>query len=132
MPARLVLIDEPSTAMPDTSTRPRVNANAVAAVRRGLRPALVRASWPIVPNGRPTTRPSGTMIQRANTGDSISAAAHIATRPRPSNDAAETADPAAIPPAVSAAAATPTTTPAIVRRRRLAAVGAANSAIAAT
>ena len=70
----LAFVDEPTTAIPATSSSPSVSANAVAAVRRGLRTAFVRASRPTAPNGRPTTRPSGTMTQRANTGESSIAA----------------------------------------------------------
>ena len=49
----LFFAEAPNTAMVVTSIRPRVSAKAVAAVRRGLRTALVRASRPTVPNDRP-------------------------------------------------------------------------------
>ena len=50
MPVSEVLADWPSTAIVVTRVRPIIRAEAVAAVRRGLRVALVSASAPTWPN----------------------------------------------------------------------------------
>ena len=65
--AKLALVDWASTVTPVTSASPIISADAVAALRRGLRIALSRASRPTVPQiramGQPITRSTdGAMI----------------------------------------------------------------------
>ncbi len=56
------LIDAPATAKNTTSPTPIINAEAVVAVRLGLRMAFSRASSPVMPmraRGAPMTRLTG-------------------------------------------------------------------------
>ena len=57
-------------AMKVTRPTPIIRAAAVAAVRAGLRVALARARWPVVPAaasmGAPMTRASGRTMKRAS------------------------------------------------------------------
>jgi hypothetical protein len=56
-------VEAPMTVKALTRARPTMSADAVAAVRRGLRRAFSRARWPVVPQMRgrtaPTTRTNG-------------------------------------------------------------------------
>ncbi len=119
--------------MPVTISRPKVSANAVAAVRRGLRTALVRASVPIRPNGRPMTWPSGRITRPDSSGDSNSAPMPTRTSPSPMSAAPLPAEEDIAPSAVTPAPTARKTAPMMLRRRVAAAVGVANSSrIAAT
>ena len=53
-----VVIDAAITDIVVVSAMPIINADAVAAVRRGFRSAFSRASLPVVPQMRGRTRPS--------------------------------------------------------------------------
>ena len=76
------MIDDPAIATKVTSPSPIISAEAVAAVRRGLRNAFSRASWPCRPiaaAGAPISRTSG----RVASGESSAAPSRVSTAPIP-------------------------------------------------
>ncbi len=127
----LALADAPNTPITDTSIRPRVRANAVAAVRRGLRTALVRASRPTAPNGRATTAPSPATNGRDSAGAASRTAMIRANAPMPTVEAAPPPVPWA-PTTTTAAPTTAATAPTTVRIRSDSTVAVDSSRMAAT
>ena len=63
--------DAPNTAMAETSASPTIRAEAVWAVRRGLRMEFSRPSRPDMPSRRASGRPMTLAIGRATAGASI-------------------------------------------------------------
>src|SRR5579872_6148043 len=105
--------DAPNTAMADTSASPTSSAEAVWAVRRGLRIEFSRPNLPDMPSRRARGRPRTLDMGRANTGDSMVMPTKMARAPRPTNWIAGADSPAA-------SAATPArknTDPTTMRRR---------------
>ncbi len=62
--------DAPKTAMAETSASPTMSAEAVWAVRRGLRMEFSRPSLPDMPSSRASGRPMTLDIGRATAGAS--------------------------------------------------------------
>ena len=105
--------EAPNTAMAETRARPTMSADAVCAVRRGLRMEFSRPSRPDMPNRRASGRPITLAIGRATAGASLATPMKIRTAPRPTRAMAGAVSP-------SARAATPTTVmpmPQVKRRR---------------
>ena len=113
------LNDDPMTPTPLTISSPSVSAKAVAAVRRGLRTALVRAIRPIEPNGLPTTTPSGVMTQPASTGETSNAPTPTPTNPSEGQQRPVPPLLLSAPSTVNAAPTTRSAEPIVVRRFRL-------------
>ena len=125
------LNEAPRMPMIETSSRPRVRANAVADVRRGLRTALVRASCPTLPNGAPRIRPSPPTNGRDSAGPPRTAAMIAAPAPNPTVTAGPTPTRVA-PPTMSAIARTAKPAPTRVRRPSVVPSSAALARIAST
>ena len=103
--AALAFSDAPITVNRAATATPTISADAVAAVRRGLRSALSRASRPLTPRSAAIGAPS-TAAGRAATGPRTTNPASVATAPampRPPRPAAP-AITAAAPPGESAGA----------------------------
>ena len=71
-PVRVIdaFVEEARMVMKPTRATPIIRADAVAAVRRGLRRAFSVARWPVAPDtlvGRPSTFMTGRAITGANT-----------------------------------------------------------------
>ena len=114
----LRLADEPNTAIALTSISPRVSANAVAAVRRGLRTALVRASRPTAPNGAATGAPTSADDRPGQRRRAEQHAEDQQQRTEPDQAGRAAAGLGARAPATSAAApSSANTAPMMVRRR---------------
>ena len=77
--------EAPNTAMVDTRAIPTNSAEAVWAVRRGLRIEFSRPSFPEIPKRRASGRPITLAIGRATTGASIPRPMKMAKAPRPTN-----------------------------------------------
>ena len=120
--------DAPKTAIAETRASPTISADAVCAVRRGLRMEFSRPSLPATPNkaarGRPTAPESG----RARAGASMATPTKNPTAPRPTSWIAgfERPTPSATPPR------TATEAPHAKRRRKDTSPEACPSLIAAT
>ena len=71
--------------MVETSASPTMSADAVCAVRRGLRMEFSRPSFPDIPNSRASGRPITLAIGRATTGASIPIPMKRATAPSPTS-----------------------------------------------
>ena len=128
----LFLAEAPNTAMVVTSIRPRVSAKAVAAVRRGLRTALVRASRPTVPNTGRRPVPSTPITGRDSAGAPSSTPKIRPSAPSPISPAAPPPGFAKPPATRPAAPSRVATRPKAVRSRSELPVEANSSRIAAT
>ena len=127
-------IDAPSMPITVTSAMPSISANAVVAVRRGLRRVFVDASLPTAPNGSPITRPSGGTTGRLSAGPARNRPVIAASAATPTRPARRPVAPSSQPIAYTAAAtpATTRTRPAMVRQRSGCGVAASLERIAST
>ena len=103
--------DAPNTEMVETSARPTMSADAVCAVRRGLRIEFCRPRRPETP--RASGRPMTLDIGRATRGANMPTPTKIATAPRPTSWIAGSDSPRA----KSTIPRIPTTEPTATRRR---------------
>ena len=111
MPLMLSLVVAPSVPNAATRVSPRVSANAVAAVRRVLRPALVAASRPTAPKGAPMTRPMPPAMGRARAGITRKLPTIRAAAPTPTVIAPDLVVSCHVPMSASAIPATTARTP---------------------
>ena len=117
-----------------TSAMPSISANAVVAVRRGLRRVFVEASVPTAPNGAPMTLPSGGTTGKLSAGPARNNPVIAASAAAPTRAARRPVGPSSQPIAYTAAA-TPVATrtrPATVRQRSGCGVAASLERIAST
>ena len=124
------LVDAANTVMNATRPTPIISADAVAALRRGLRAAFSRATVPAIPRRRGSGAPSTLVNGRASTGPSTATPTNTSSAPRPTGAIA----PPDRPMAMNAAPTTVTTVPMTARRTevpvrstdtsRMAAIGA--------
>ncbi len=77
--------DAPNTAIADTRASPTMSAEAVCAVRRGLRMEFSRPSCPGVPSSAASGRPSTLDSGRAIAGASIATPTKTHTAPTPTS-----------------------------------------------
>ena len=77
--------DAPNTAMAETSARPTISAEAVCAVRRGLRMEFSRPNLPEIPNAPPTVGRSRWTSAGPRAGASIPMPMKMATAPTPTS-----------------------------------------------
>ena len=77
--------DAPNTVMVDTSANPTMRADAVCAVRRGLRIEFSRPNLPEIRNRRASGRPMALAMGRATMGASIPMPMKTATAPTPTS-----------------------------------------------
>ena len=87
--------EAPNTDIAATRARPTMSAEAVWAVRRGLRMEFSRPSLPGSPSSRASGRPITLDIGRAIAGASMAAPMKTATAPRPTSAMAGLASPMA-------------------------------------
>ena len=87
--------DAPNTAMAETRASPTISADAVWAVRRGLRMEFSRPSRPDMPSRRASGRPMTLAIGRATAGASMATPTKISTAPRPTSAMAGCVSPTA-------------------------------------
>ena len=127
-------IDEPSIPIALTSATPRVRANAVVAVRVGVRREFSAASLPIAPNGQPTTRPMRGTTGREAAGEARNTPTNTATAPIPTTMARSrvSSESHATPTTAAATPAASTAAPATVRALSEPRAPAADALIAAT
>src|SRR5699024_4918716 len=102
----------PSMPIAVTSARPKVNAKAVAEVRRGLRLELVAAKAPTAPNGAPIALPKTGTMGRLNAGPARKNPTITPKAPTPTSDARTPVE-----PSVHTAPAMAKATPRINRAR---------------
>jgi hypothetical protein len=105
--------DAPNTAIVATRASPTIRAEAVCAVRRGLRMEFSRPSLPAIPKTRASGRPITLAIGRATTGASIPIPMKTANAPSPTNSIAGLVRPTTSAATPSRAIAEPMT----IRRR---------------
>src|SRR6185503_17305219 len=79
--AAVAFIDAPTTVNRAATATPTSSADAVAAVRRGLRSALSRASRPLTPRSAAIGRPSTLTAGRAAAGPSTMNPARVVAAP---------------------------------------------------
>ncbi len=93
--------EAPNTDIAATRARPTMSAEAVCAVRRGLRIEFCRPSWPGTPSSRASGRPSTLDNGRAIAGASMAAPTKMPTAPPPTSGRAGLTSPRAsrTPPA---------------------------------
>ena len=72
-----------STVNSVTTPTPTISAEAVPAVRRGLRRAFCRASAPVIPRSRGSGHPRSALAGRATVGPSMTMPMRVSTAPRP-------------------------------------------------
>src|ERR1035441_3377130 len=104
--------EAPNTDIAATRARPTMSAEAVWAVRRGLRIEFSRPSWPATPSTRASGRPITLEIGRAIAGDNMATPTKMRTAPTPTSAMTGLASPTAS----SAAPARATAAPQINRR----------------
>ena len=79
------LIDAPSVAMAATTARPTISADAVAAVRRGLRAAFSWPSRPVMPVRRGRGEPMARARPPATNGASVATPMNVSAEPAPTS-----------------------------------------------
>ncbi len=77
--------EAPKTAMVETRASPTMRAEAVCAVRRGLRMEFCRPSLPEIPSSRARGLPITLAIGRATTGANMPIPMNRATAPSPTS-----------------------------------------------
>ena len=87
--------DAPKTAIAETRARPTMRADAVCAVRRGLRMEFSRPSRPDMPSRRASGRPMTLDIGRATAGARRATPTKIRTAPSPTSAMAGAVSPMA-------------------------------------
>ena len=87
--------EAPKTAMAETRASPTMSADAVWAVRRGLRMEFSRPSRPEMPSRRASGRPMTLAIGRATAGARRATPTKISTAPRPTSAMAGSVSPTA-------------------------------------
>ena len=83
--------DVANTEISTTRATPIISADAVAAVRFGLRAALSRASTPVIPRNAATGAPTSRTKRGPTTGPSTTTPANTARAPTPIGAAAAAA-----------------------------------------
>ena len=86
-------IDAPNTDMADTRAMPTMRADAVCAVRRGLRIEFSRPSRPGIPVRRATGRPIALASGRAKPGATMEVPTKMPSAPRPTRATTGTDEP---------------------------------------
>ena len=107
----------PSMPMAVTNASPKVRANAVAEVRRGLRWEFVAARAPTAPNGAPISLPKKGTMGRLSAGPAMKNPTTTPSAPTPTNEARLPVVPSvhSAPPTAKAMPAARIITPMIVR-----------------
>ncbi len=134
-------MDWPSTEKALTSARPIINADAVDALRRGLRMAFSRPSRPVAPNRAGSGLPMTLVTGRASSGERVDTPRKASPAPMPTTAAAPLPLAVVRPSTSSAApmsASAPPATPRIRSERagstkvsRIAATGGTDAALRA-